>query len=77
MVITTHRAEHLLYGVLNARDGEEGCEVGSVRGDDDQREHPPEAHHHPGGKCGVRHLSACRGKGYERCEKQDLNRFDP
>lgn len=50
-------AEHLLYRVLDARDGEERCEVGGVRGDDDKGKHPPNAHHHAGGQRGVRHLS--------------------
>lgn len=47
-----------LYGVLDAGDGEEGCQVGRVRGDDDESKHPPNTHHHPRGQGGVGHLSA-------------------
>ena len=44
-----------IFRVLDRSDhpfnGEKGCEVGSVRGDDDEGEEPPDPTHDPGGGC--------------------------
>ena len=38
-----------LDGRVHALNGEEGGQIGSVRGDHDEREEPPHAGHHPRG----------------------------
>lgn len=73
-----HSPGYLLYGVLYARDGEEGCEVGCVGGDDDESEHPPDAHHHPSGQSGIRHFSAWKTENTDKkkalnAQQQEIN----